>query len=142
MIVNNCPVHPEITGLKVIDLQFLPPNTTSWRKLKDQKLIRCEFYVRFLIIFGNLTSVIKTISLRKKKDCFQKTINMLRFYLHIFHGKNGFNLRCKIFDIYETPLIIIKFPTKYNIKGYISLPWLIRNQSLEETYQPFQSLII
>ena len=48
---------------------------------------------------------------------------MLRFYLHILHGKNGCNLRCKIFDIYETPLIINKkFQTRYNIKGYITLP--------------------
>ena len=79
MIVNNCPVYPEITGLKVIDLQFLPPNTTSWRKLKDQKLIRCEFYARFLIIFGNLTSVMKTISLRKKKRLFSKNNKHVAF---------------------------------------------------------------
>ena len=29
MIVDNCPAHPEVSGLKAINLQFLPPNTTS-----------------------------------------------------------------------------------------------------------------
>ena len=29
MIVDNCPTHPEVSGLKAINLQFLPPNTTS-----------------------------------------------------------------------------------------------------------------
>ena len=29
MMVNKCPVHPEIKGLKSIDLQFLPPKTPS-----------------------------------------------------------------------------------------------------------------
>ena len=27
MIVDNCPAHPEDSGLKAINLQFLPPNT-------------------------------------------------------------------------------------------------------------------
>ena len=29
MIVDNCPPHPEVSGMKAINLQFLPPNTTS-----------------------------------------------------------------------------------------------------------------
>ena len=28
MIVDNCPAHPRVLGLKAIDLIFLPPNTT------------------------------------------------------------------------------------------------------------------
>ena len=28
IIVNNYPAHPEFSGLKAINLQFLPPNTT------------------------------------------------------------------------------------------------------------------
>ena len=35
-IVNNCPVHPEVSGLKAINLQFLPPNTTSFAQPMDQ----------------------------------------------------------------------------------------------------------
>ena len=33
MIVNNCPAHLEVSGLKAVNLQFLPPNTTSCTKL-------------------------------------------------------------------------------------------------------------
>ena len=33
MIVNNCPAHLEVSGLKAINLQFLPPNTTSGTQL-------------------------------------------------------------------------------------------------------------
>ena len=29
MIVDNCPAHPEVLGLKAINLQFLPPNGAS-----------------------------------------------------------------------------------------------------------------
>ena len=29
LIIDNCTAHPEIGGLKAIDLFFLPPNTTS-----------------------------------------------------------------------------------------------------------------
>ena len=36
MIVDNYPVHPEVSGLKTINLQFLPPNTTSCTQPMDQ----------------------------------------------------------------------------------------------------------
>ena len=36
MIVNNCPAHPEISGLKAINLQFLPPNASSCKQPMDQ----------------------------------------------------------------------------------------------------------
>jgi len=29
MIVDNCPAHPHVTGLKAVTLVFLPPNSTS-----------------------------------------------------------------------------------------------------------------
>ena len=29
IIVDNCPAHPIIEGLKAVELEFLPPNTTS-----------------------------------------------------------------------------------------------------------------
>ena len=38
--INNCTAHPEIGGLKAIDLFFLPPNTTSVLQPMDQGVIR------------------------------------------------------------------------------------------------------
>ena len=46
MIVNNCPAYPEVSGLKAISLQFLPPNNISCTQLMDQGAIR---YVCFII---------------------------------------------------------------------------------------------
>ena len=40
LIVDNCTAHPEIGGLKAIDLFFLPPNTTSILQPMDQGVIR------------------------------------------------------------------------------------------------------
>ena len=38
--MDNCPAHPEIGGLKAIELCFLPPNTTSITQPMDQGVIR------------------------------------------------------------------------------------------------------
>ena len=40
LIVDNCPAHPEIGGLKAIELCFLPPNTTPITQPMDQGVIR------------------------------------------------------------------------------------------------------
>ena len=40
MIVDNCHTHSEVSGLKAIKLQFLPPNTTSCTQPMDQGVIR------------------------------------------------------------------------------------------------------
>ena len=48
MIVDNCPAHLEVSGLKTINLKFLSPNTTSCTQPMDQEVIR---YVCFIIIF-------------------------------------------------------------------------------------------
>ena len=48
MIVNNCPAHPEVSGLKAINLQFLLPNTTSWTLSMDQGVIRYVCFIFFL----------------------------------------------------------------------------------------------
>ena len=48
MVVNNCPAHPEVLGLKAINSQFLQPNTTSCTQGMDQGVIR---YVCFIIFF-------------------------------------------------------------------------------------------
>ena len=48
MIVDNCPAHPEFSGLKAINLQFLQPNTTSCTQQMDQGVIRCVCFIIFL----------------------------------------------------------------------------------------------
>ena len=45
MIVDNCPAHPEVSGLKAIDLQFLPPKTTSCTQPMNQGVIRYVYYL-------------------------------------------------------------------------------------------------
>lgn len=40
MIVDNCPAHPKVKGLKAIELTFLPPNTTSHTQPMDQGVIK------------------------------------------------------------------------------------------------------
>ena len=40
MIVDNCPAHPHVKGLKSVKLVFLPPNTTSVIQPMDQGVIR------------------------------------------------------------------------------------------------------
>ena len=40
LIVNNCSAYHIVDGLKVIELIFLPPNTTSKTQSMDQGLIR------------------------------------------------------------------------------------------------------
>ena len=40
LIVDNCPAHPVVDGLKAIELVFLPPNTISKTQPIDQGVIR------------------------------------------------------------------------------------------------------
>ena len=48
MIVNNFPAHPEVLGLKAVNLQFLPPNTTSYTQAMDEGVIRYVYFIIFL----------------------------------------------------------------------------------------------
>ena len=48
MIVNNCPAHSEFSRLKAVNLQILPPNTTSCIQPMDQGVIRYICFVIFL----------------------------------------------------------------------------------------------
>jgi hypothetical protein len=40
MIIDNCPAHPNVKGLKATKLIFLPPNTTSHTQPMDQGIIK------------------------------------------------------------------------------------------------------
>ena len=40
LIIDNCPAHPVVNGLKAIKLIFLPPNTTPKTQPMDQGVIR------------------------------------------------------------------------------------------------------
>jgi len=49
MLVDNCPAHPVVEGLKSIELMFLPPNCTSVLQPMDQGIIRLfKFHYRKL----------------------------------------------------------------------------------------------
>ena len=39
MLVDNCPAHPVIQGLRAVELLFLPPNCTSVLQPMDQGII-------------------------------------------------------------------------------------------------------
>lgn len=55
VMVVDCPAHPDVSELKAINLQFLPPNTTSTQPM-DQDAIRYVFFVyeflSFLLYFS------------------------------------------------------------------------------------------
>ena len=40
VIVDNCPAHPPVRGLRAVDLVFLPPNSTSHTQPMDQGIIK------------------------------------------------------------------------------------------------------
>ena len=58
LIVDNCPAHPIVDGLKASELIFLPPNTTSKTQPMDQGVIRClKAFYRHSIIKRYITSI-------------------------------------------------------------------------------------
>ena len=63
LIVDNCPAHPIVDGLKAIELVFLPPNTTSKTQPMDQGVIRSlkAKYCRKII-----KQLIRTVDMKKK----------------------------------------------------------------------------
>ena len=61
IIANNCPVDPEIKGLKSIDLQFLPPNTMYCTQPMDQGVIRYVDFVYNKFIFDLLKKFVLRI---------------------------------------------------------------------------------
>ena len=49
MIVDNCPNHLEVSGKKAINLQFLPPNTTTCTQPMDQEVIMFALVFSYFI---------------------------------------------------------------------------------------------
>ena len=42
LIIDNCPVHPNVDNLKDIELAFLPPNTTSAQPMDQGESQDCR----------------------------------------------------------------------------------------------------
>ncbi|MEW8546499.1 MAG: transposase, partial [Candidatus Thiodiazotropha sp.] len=58
LIVDNCPAHPKIKGLKAVNLIFLPPNTTSRTQPMDQGVIRSlKHHYRKQVIMKHLRAI-------------------------------------------------------------------------------------
>ena len=58
LIVDNCPAHPKVKGLKNVTLFFLPLNTTSKTQPMDQGVIRnLKHYYRKLVIVRHLRAI-------------------------------------------------------------------------------------
>ena len=55
-IIDNCPAHPEVSALKAINLQFLPPNTTSCIQQIDQAGNQiCSLYYFLILLTKRIT---------------------------------------------------------------------------------------
>ena len=66
VIVDNCPAHPKVKGLKNVTLFFLPPNTTSKTQPIDQDVIRSlKHNYRKLVIAHHLRSIEKKREMEK-----------------------------------------------------------------------------
>lgn len=53
LLLDNCSAHPEISGLKNIRMEFLPPNSTSRLQPMDQGVIRslkCHYRKQLILI--------------------------------------------------------------------------------------------
>ena len=58
LIINNCPAHQKVDGLKAIELTFLPPNTTPKMLPMDQGVIRSlRAYYRHSLSTSYITSI-------------------------------------------------------------------------------------
>ncbi|XP_062622348.1 tigger transposable element-derived protein 4-like [Saccostrea cucullata] len=58
LVVDNCPAHPKVTGLKAVSLIFLPPNTTSKTQPMDQGIIQnLKVHYRKLVILRQLKAI-------------------------------------------------------------------------------------
>lgn len=62
MIVDNCPAHPKVKGLKNTTLVFLPPNTTSKTQPCDQGIIQnIKVHYRRRVVMKQISAAEKKI---------------------------------------------------------------------------------
>ena len=58
ILVDNCPAHPNVEGLKAVELSKFPPNTTSKTQPMDQGVIRSmKAKYRLSVVFKMLRAV-------------------------------------------------------------------------------------
>ena len=58
MIVDNCPAHAEVSGLKAIKLQFLTPNPTSCTQPMGQDVSRYTLILFYVTQIGRAFCVL------------------------------------------------------------------------------------
>ena len=75
LIVDNCPAHLAISGLRAVQLIFLPPNTTSVLQPRDQ-------------------GIIQTLKTHYRKRVLRKLIALIES-----HGDNKFHLKLTVLDV-------------------------------------------
>ncbi|XP_049855085.1 tigger transposable element-derived protein 4-like [Schistocerca gregaria] len=73
ILVDNCPVHPALSGLENVNLVFLPTNMTSLMQPIAQRLIQClKCHCHTLILMK------KTQSIEKKQDYSVTMVDVIR----------------------------------------------------------------
>ena len=74
MVIDNCPAHPHVRGLKNVTLIFLPPNTTSKTQPCDQGIIQnLKVHYRKRVLMRQISCV------EKKTDFTMTVLDALRF---------------------------------------------------------------
>ena len=77
MLVDNCPAHPVIQGLRAVELLFLPPNCTSVLQPMDQGIIRL---FKFFYRKESLRMIVDYIDTHNKRpEEFLNILQALRF---------------------------------------------------------------
>ena len=83
MVIDNCPAHPQVRGLKCIELIFLPPNTTSKTQPMNQGVIQnFKTHYRKRVILRQMKAIDEkkefTISLLDAMRLMQQALEMVQ----------------------------------------------------------------
>ena len=77
LIVDNCPAHPSIEGLKAVEVILLPPNTTSKTQPMEQQLKQGIFNKEVAGKFNNPANTSATRT-KNKDNCLMDGFMHLR----------------------------------------------------------------
>ena len=81
LIIDNCPAHPKLKGLKAVKLIFLPPNTTSRTQPMDQGVIRAlKHYYRNQVVRKQLRAI------DRKEEVKINVLDALYFLQQAWHS--------------------------------------------------------